>query len=105
MSSSASTYRRPAAGVRWDKVGRLAMTAVILALLALYVRSGVSLLGAWSASRADRAKVVQLEAENARLKRQRSQLYGREAAEEQARRLGMARPGEPLYVISGLPPN
>jgi cell division protein FtsB len=91
--------------VRWDRVGRLAMTAVIVALLGLYVRSGVSLLTAWSASRADHAKVVQLEAQNAQLKRKRSQLYGRQASEDEARRLGMVHPGEKPYVISGLPPN
>jgi cell division protein FtsB len=91
--------------VRWDRVGRLAMTAVIVALLGLYVRSGVSLLGAWKASRADRAQVVELEAQNALLKRERSRLSERQVAEEQARRLGMARPGERPYVISGLPSN
>lgn len=81
------------------------MSAVIVALLLLYVRSGVSLWSAWSASRADGAKVVQLEAENAQLKRERSQLHDRGVAEAQARRLGMAREGEKPYVIDGLPPN
>lgn len=99
-----SAYR-PAAGLRWDRVGRLAMIAVIVALLVLYIRSGISLWSAWHASRSDSAKVVALEAQNSELKRQRTVLGEHWSSEAQARRLGMAHKGEKTYVIRGLPSN
>lgn len=79
------------------------MLAVVVVLLALYVRSGLSLWSAWHASSLDSAKVVSLQAQNDRLKSRASQLHERWETEAQARRLGMARAGEKSYVIRGLP--
>lgn len=81
------------------------MLAVVIGLLGLYVRSGLSLWNAWHASRIDSAKVVSLEAQNARLSQQSSRLHERWTAEAAARRLGMAHDGEKAYVIRGLPNN
>jgi hypothetical protein len=81
------------------------MIAVIVVLLVLYIRSGISLWSAWHASRADSAKVVSLESQNAELKRQRTALGEPWSSEAQARRLGMGHKGEKPYVIRGLPPN
>jgi cell division protein FtsB len=96
---------RRATGVHWDRVWRLAMLAVVIVLLGLYVRSGVSLWSAWRASRAGSATVLSLEAQNADLKRQRTQLHERWSTEAAARRLGMAHDGEKAYVVRGLPSN
>ncbi len=79
------------------------MLAVVVVLLALYVRSGLSLWSAWRASSLDSAKVVSLKAQNDRLKSRDAQLHERWETEAQARRLGMARAGEKAYVIRGLP--
>jgi cell division protein FtsB len=81
------------------------MLALVVALVGLYVRSGLSLWSAWSASRVDSAKVLSLEAQSNRLKQQHSQLQQRWATEAAARRLGMAHDGEKAYVIRGLPSN
>ena len=81
------------------------MMAVVVALVALYVRSGLSLWSAWHASRTDSAKVLSLRRQNAQLEHQHAQLHERWAIEAQARRLGMARDGEKAYVIRGLPHN
>jgi cell division protein FtsB len=96
---------RNATGLRFDRMGRLAMLVLVVALVGLYVRSGVSLWSAWNASRADSTKVLSLEAQSNRLKQQHSQLQQRWATEAAARRLGMAHDGEKAYVIRGLPSN
>jgi cell division protein FtsB len=91
--------------MRWDRVGRLAMIVVIIALLVLYVRSGISLWNAWQTSHVDTAKVKALEAQHARLEGQRGPQHEPSAIEAQARRLGLAHRGEKTYVIRGLPRN
>lgn len=96
---------QPLGGVRWEKVARLAMLAVVIALLGLYVRSGLSLWSAWNASRLDSAKVLSLKAQHALLGQEGKQLHERWATEAAARRLGMAHDGEKAFVIRGLPRN
>lgn len=91
------------AGLRWDRVGRVALLAVLVVLVYLYVSAGVALLGTWSASRADRAHLVALEHENASLHAQRASLERRYNVEAQARALGMGRPGEKLFIVKHLP--
>lgn len=81
------------------------MLAVLLVLLALYVRAGLSLWSTWQASRADSGKVVVLNGQNRRLKAQHATLQARWPIEAEARRLGMAYRGERAYVVRGLPPN
>jgi cell division protein FtsB len=91
------------AGVRWDRIGRLALVLVLLALVYLYASAGLRLLSTWQQSRHDRAAVASLEREHARLQRQHEALSGPGALEAQARRLGMVRRGEQGFAISGLP--
>jgi len=91
--------------VRWDRLGRVAMGGVLAALVYLYVSAGVSLLGAVHASQRDKAKVVGLERENRQLKREHSALGDASITMAEARRVGMARPGENVYVVRHLPPN
>ncbi len=91
--------------VRWDRVGRLALLFVLVALIYLYVSAGVRMLGTWQQSRHDRAAVSALEREHARLVRQRQSLTGQPALEAEARQLGLMHSGEQPYVVSGLPDN
>ncbi|MHB1537625.1 MAG: septum formation initiator family protein [Solirubrobacteraceae bacterium] len=101
-----STARRDARrgpGLRWDRLGRVALLSVLVVLVYLYVSAGVALLGSWSASRTDRAHLVTLEREHATLAAQRTKLERRYNIEAQARLLGMARPGEKQFIVSHLP--
>ena len=50
-----------------------------------------------------RADVQRLERENKRLRARRTALRDPVALEREARRLGMVRPGEKPFVVSGLP--
>jgi hypothetical protein len=91
--------------VRWDRVGRLAMLFVLVALLYLYLSAGLRTLSAWRQGRADNARVAVMQREHETLERQREAIGRRGTDEAMARRLGMAHSDELQYVVSGLPPN
>ena len=91
--------------VRWDRVGRLALLCVLVALLYLYVSAGLRMLSTWHQSRHDNAAVASMQREHVRLEHQHEELSGQSALEAQARKLGMMRRGEQPYVVSGLPSN
>ena len=93
------------AGVRWDRVGRLAMLFVLAALLYLYLSAGVHMLSKWSQARRDASAAVALLREHGQLMRQHRVLGEQRTIEVEARQLGMIRPGEQPYVASGLPSN
>ncbi len=92
-----------AAGIRWDRVGRVALLVVLLGLLGLYVGPARSYLGARQEARQRSAEVTELRRENRRLRARRAALADPQALEREARRLGMVRPGEKSYVIEHLP--
>lgn len=93
------------AGVRWDRVGRVAMLCVLVALTYLYVSAGVHMFSTWRQSAHDSAAVAAMEREHAQLVRQHEVLSRQETLEVQARRLGLIRPGEQPYLVTGLPQN
>jgi cell division protein FtsB len=103
--------RRPVASggragrIRWDRVGRVALLAVLSAILLLYI-APISTWLAQSATAADyRAEVRRLEAERVRLSGRIEVLEDPAGLEREARRLGMVRRGERAYIIEGLPPD
>ena len=61
-----------------------------------YVRS-------WQLARETRSEVRELREDNIRLRREAKLLKDPEQIELRARQLGMARPGERVYVVRGLP--
>ena len=90
-------------GIRWDRVGRIALLILLAGVLALYVRPAIAYVGAWQESKDRRADVTRLEEENRRLLQRRLALRDPQVIEAEARRLGMVRPGERPYVVDGLP--
>jgi cell division protein FtsB len=93
------------AGVRWDRVGRVAMLCVLAALLYLYISAGVRVLSTWHQARHDDAALAAMQREHAQLARQHEVLSRPETLEVQARKLGMIKAGEQPYLVSGLPRN
>jgi cell division protein FtsB len=91
--------------VRWDRVGRMAMVCVMGALLYLYLSAGISLLSTWREASGDSAQVAALERQHAVLEAQHASLTSPGTVVQEARRLGMVRPGEQTYLITGLPSN
>ncbi len=81
------------------------MLCVMVALVYLYLSAGVRLLSSWSESKHDSAQVRVLEAQNRALRAQHVTLASPSTVQEEARRLGMIRPGEQAYIVNGLPAN
>jgi len=89
--------------VPWERLARAALLCVLLALLYLYLSAGVHLFSTWRQESRDDATVHTLQRERTRLAQRRADLLRPETVELQARRLGMIKPGEQAYVVSGLP--
>ena len=105
-----STSRRPAirpragpGAIRWDRVGRAALLAVLGIVLLLYL----SPLHRWilhsRTASSQRAEVRSLEREHARLAARVRELRRPDALGREARRLGMVKRGERPYVIQAPP--
>jgi len=102
-SSALGTFDTLSARVRWDRLGRVAMLGVLVALLYLYGSAGVHMLSTWRQSRRDDAAVASMQREHSALIRQREALMRAGTLETEARQLGMIKSGEQPYLISGLP--
>jgi cell division protein FtsL len=96
---------RAAARVRWDRLGRIAMLFVLLALVFLYLSTGLHMLSSWRQSRHTDVRVATMQAEHSRLVSEHNRLSSQSNLEQSARALGMQRPGEQTYIIGGLPDN
>lgn len=81
------------------------MLGVLGVLLYLYASAGVTLLSTLHEAHQDAAQVQALERQYRDLQAQHAALSSPATLIEEARRLGMVRPGEQSYVISGLPAN
>jgi cell division protein FtsB len=98
--------RAPAArgpSIRWDRVGRAGLLFVLLVIVGLYIGPSMSYFSAWRESRARNAEVQRLEREQERLRARKADLQNPRVVEQEARRLGMVRPGERPYVVGDLP--
>ena len=89
--------------VRWDRVGRVALLLLLAGVVALYVQPARSYVSTWRDSNAKQAELERLEREHDALARHARELRSPRTIETEARRLGMVRPGERPYVVSGLP--
>jgi cell division protein FtsB len=92
-----------APNIRWDRVGRCALLLVLIAIVGLYIGPSLSYFSAWRESRARQGVVAKLEREQERLKERRSELRSPRILDQEARKLGMVKPGEQAYVIGNLP--
>lgn len=98
------THRLPTSKVGWDRKFRFVMIGVFLLVSWMAVQAAVSVISAHSQAAAEIATVQRYSRENHRLDRQESSLKQRTTILRVARELGMVRPGEYSYVVTGLPP-
>jgi len=91
-------------GIRWDRVARLSLLVTLLLVLLSYIGPAANYWEAWNLNRETRTEVRTLRQDNARLRERAQALERPQRVELEARRLGMARPGERVYVVRGLPP-
>ena len=88
-----------ASRIRWDRVGRWALICVFAFVLYLYIGPARTWVTTYAEAKRKRDDVAQVRAENERLRARRSELEQAGAVELEARRLGMVKAGEKLYVI------
>ena len=90
-------------GIRWDRVGRMGLLAVLAVITLLYVGPLHAFWSARGEAVAKRAAVTQLRQENVALRARRASLTHEGTLEAEARKLGMNRPSERTFIVRGLP--
>ena len=89
--------------VRWDRIGRVSLLVVVTVVAGLYVQRGLAYLAVRKQANQQKAIVQQLMRSNASLRAQQSSLGEPATIVSDARALGMVRPGEHPYEVTGLP--
>jgi len=89
--------------VRWDRVGRVGLLVVLCVVAGLYVQQALAYLSVRSQANQQRAIVRQLSQANASLRARQRSLNDSATILRDARALGMVRPGEHPYEVTGLP--
>jgi cell division protein FtsB len=85
--------------IRWDRVGRWALICVFALVLYLYIGPARTWVSTYAEAKRKREDVTHLRAENERLLARRHELRRAGAIELEARKLGMVKAGEKLYVV------
>ncbi len=94
----------PRATIRWDRVGRLALLAVLACVLLLYVSPVNQYVTQSRTAASHHAELEEQRRDNVALKARVRQLRRPDALEREARELGMVRAGERAFVIRGAEP-
>jgi cell division protein FtsB len=91
------------AGIRWDRVARITLLVVLVAILLSYIGPATNYLQSWKLARQTRSEVTELRQDNAMLRKRARLLEDPRQVQLEARKLGMAKPGERVYVVRNLP--
>jgi cell division protein FtsB len=89
--------------LRWERIGRIALLVVLAVVVGLYVQRALTYLSVRSQAQQQLGIVQRLSRQNAKLVQQQKALNDPATIEKDARALGMVRPGERPYALSGLP--
>ena len=98
-----ASHARRRSGIRWDRLGRIALLSVLGVILLLYISPAKHWIEQSGTASAQKQELEELTAENARLRQRAKELRDPAALEREARRLGMVRQGERAYVIENPP--
>ena len=99
----ATATRRRRSGIRWDRLGRVALLGTLLVILFSYASPARQWIKQSGTAVHQKQQLSELNRENQSLKRRVRALRDPGALEREARRLGMIRQGERSYVIENLP--
>jgi cell division protein FtsB len=93
--------RRPpgAGGIRWDRVGRLALVAMLGVIVLLYVSPVKHWIQQSGTQTHQQQRLDQLQQENARLEGRLRYLKRPDSVDREARRMGMVKRGERAFVV------
>ena len=85
--------------IRWDRVGRWALICVFAFVLYLYIGPARTWIGTYAEAKRKREEVAVLRARHEQLLERKRALTREGAVELEARKLGMVKAGEKLYVV------
>jgi cell division protein FtsB len=94
--------RRNGSRIRWDRVGRIALTLVLAAVLYSYLNPAIDFVKTYTATTAAKAEFHKVLSENKRLHRRIQTSADPVVIDRKARAQGMVAAGEKPLVIQGL---
>jgi cell division protein FtsB len=94
--------RRGASRVNWDRVGRVALTLVLAAVLYSYLNPAIDFVKTYTATTAAKAELHELQDENTRLHNRIQSADDPIVIDRMARAQGMVAEGETPVVVRGL---
>jgi len=94
--------RRGASRIRWDRVGRIALTLVLAAVLYSYLNPAIDFVKTYRATSAAKAEFHDVLRENKRLHRRVQTSEEAAVIDRKARAQGMVAEGERPIVVQGL---
>jgi cell division protein FtsB len=94
--------RRGGSRIRWDRVGRIALTLVLVAVLYSYLNPAIDFVKTYTATTAAKAELRELQAKNRRLHQRVQSADDPLVLDREARAQGMVEEGETPIVIRGL---
>jgi FlaG/FlaF family flagellin (archaellin) len=94
--------RRGASRVNWDRVGRVALTLVLAAVLYSYLNPAIDFVKTYTATTAAKAQLHELQHENTRLHTRIQSAGDPIVIDRMARAQGMVAEGETPVVVRGL---
>jgi cell division protein FtsB len=93
--------RRGASRVNWDRVGRIALTVVLAAVLYSYLNPAIDFVKTYTATTAAKVKLHELQHENTKLHNQVQSANDPIVIDRKARAQGMVAEGETPIIIRG----
>lgn len=94
--------RRRQSRVNWDRLGRVALTIVLAAIMVSYLNPLIGFVHSYRGSGAAKQRLQELMVENRSLHRRVQASDDPVIVEREARRQGLIQPGERPYVVHGL---
>lgn len=93
--------RRPpgVGGIRWDRVGRLALVAMLGVIVLLYISPVRNWIQQTATKHDQQQRLDELQQENSRLEGRLRYLRRPDSIDREARRLGMVKHGERAFVV------
>ena len=92
--------RAAGSGIRWERVGRVALLGVLAVIVLLYIPPVTHWIQQSRTADRGHEQVRQLKRQRAELRARLHELTAPGAVEREARRIGMVEPGERPYVVA-----
>jgi cell division protein FtsB len=99
----ASANLRGGPGIRWDRLARIGLLAMLGGIMLLYISPAKHWLAQSNTAKNQSADLHALQAEQQRLTRKVHALQNPDTLEMEARRLGMVKVGERSFVLENPP--